>query len=196
MPNCDKKFGSKNDWKRHENTQHFMPEIWKCDVESCEVVCQNRDEFRAHAGKAHEIVDQSKLEAMLDKCRIGRNCETRFWCGFCNEIVEIKQTGDQAWTERFDHIGEHFSSRNQEQKDISEWKDVDPSRRSQEPSKDDSDTGDSRPSPVKKAKASRDGSRQSSNRPKLKRKREDGNKTGSSKKSRTLVSQGLICVSE
>ena len=27
---CTKSFGSKNDWKRHENSQHFRVEAWKC----------------------------------------------------------------------------------------------------------------------------------------------------------------------
>ncbi|KAK2799011.1 hypothetical protein FQN50_008638 [Emmonsiellopsis sp. PD_5] len=29
---CFKKFGSKNDWKRHENTQHFQLQSWRCPV--------------------------------------------------------------------------------------------------------------------------------------------------------------------
>ncbi|RWA07760.1 hypothetical protein EKO27_g7355, partial [Xylaria grammica] len=29
MPGCERRFGSKNDWKRHENTQHPMSETWR-----------------------------------------------------------------------------------------------------------------------------------------------------------------------
>lgn len=28
--NCPRRFGSKNDWKRHENTMHWQTEAWKC----------------------------------------------------------------------------------------------------------------------------------------------------------------------
>ncbi|QSS65633.1 C2H2 zinc finger domain-containing protein [Histoplasma capsulatum] len=31
-PRCFKSFGSKNDWKRHENTQHFQLRCWRCPV--------------------------------------------------------------------------------------------------------------------------------------------------------------------
>ena len=30
--NCSKVFGAKNDWKRHENSQHHQLECWKCDI--------------------------------------------------------------------------------------------------------------------------------------------------------------------
>lgn len=29
---CNKVFGAKNDWKRHENSQHHQLECWKCDI--------------------------------------------------------------------------------------------------------------------------------------------------------------------
>jgi len=31
---CNKVFGAKNDWKRHENSQHHQLECWKCDIRS------------------------------------------------------------------------------------------------------------------------------------------------------------------
>ncbi|KAF2756751.1 hypothetical protein EJ05DRAFT_502244 [Pseudovirgaria hyperparasitica] len=31
-PKCHKKFGSKSDWKRHENSQHFQNEGWRCEI--------------------------------------------------------------------------------------------------------------------------------------------------------------------
>ncbi|KAI1350836.1 hypothetical protein F5Y01DRAFT_305027 [Xylaria sp. FL0043] len=184
MPDCDKRFGSKNDWKRHENTQHFMSEMWRCDEESCEKLCQRREMFKAHLEKDHQITEQNDLDAKLEKCRFGRNCEARFWCGFCQKMLEIKQKGHQAWAERFDHIDEHFSGRNDRtRKDPSEWKDFD----FLTPSKDDfSEEDDSRPAP-KSTK-----SQHSLGHSKSKRKRDDAANLGNSKKARTQ-DRGLSC---
>ncbi|KAI0479737.1 hypothetical protein F4859DRAFT_529876 [Xylaria cf. heliscus] len=197
MPDCDKKFGSKNDWKRHENTQHFMLEMWRCDVEPCEKVCYRREVFRGHLEKDHQLTDQNTLEAKLEKCRVGRNCEARFWCGFCQKIIEIKQKGIQAWAERFDHIDEHFTGRNGTQKVISEWKNFDTSRRSKEVSREDSDDGSQSCSSTRNVKpphSTRQGSHPSSlGHTRSKRKRNDSDNVGNSKKARGLESRGLIC---
>ncbi|RYP55378.1 hypothetical protein DL768_000133 [Monosporascus sp. mg162] len=105
FPTCNKRFGSKNDWKRHENSQHFLLEVW-------------------------------------------RNCEARFWCGFCQAIIESKQKGLGAWSERFDHIDNHFAGRNNfTRKEISDWKNVDPDQPSKDLSAPDSDDSDGSPSP-------------------------------------------------
>ncbi|KAI1293961.1 hypothetical protein F5Y03DRAFT_411169 [Xylaria venustula] len=185
MPGCDKKFGSKNDWKRHENTQHFQLEMWGCDEESCEKLCHRREMFRAHLEKDHQIADQSILDAKLEKCRVGRNCEARFWCGFCQKIVEIKQQGQQAWAERFDHIDEHFSGRNDRaQKGISEWKSFDLPFSNNE---DFGDGDDSYPS-TKNAKAQR-----SLSHTKSKRKRADGGNGGHPKRTRTQGRSVVCC---
>lgn len=114
---CNKIFGSKNDWKRHENSQHFHLETWRCDEERleggvCAKVCYRRQTFSDHLVKAHKMsVDDDAFKAKLDNCRIGRNCQSRFWCGFCNKLVELKKRGVDAWTERFDHIDDHFMGR-------------------------------------------------------------------------------------
>ncbi|KAJ8133226.1 hypothetical protein O1611_g401 [Lasiodiplodia mahajangana] len=169
MPDCHKRFGSKNDWKRHENTQHFMVESWRCDEERCEAVYYHREQFKAHLEKDHQIGDQSQLEAKLEQCRVGQNCEARFWCGYCEKIIEIKEKGHQARNERFDHIGDHLSGRNGATKDVSEWKDPDPSQRSKELLKD------------------------APGHSKHKRKRGDSNTPGNSKRNRMVTSQGLVC---
>ncbi|KAI1419700.1 hypothetical protein F5Y12DRAFT_720400 [Xylaria sp. FL1777] len=184
MPDCDKRFGSKNDWKRHENTQHFMLEMWRCDEESCEKLCHRREMFRAHLEKDHQIADQNKLDAKLEKCRVGRNCEARFWCGFCQKIVEIKQQGHQARAERFDHIDEHFSGRNDRaRKGIGEWKSFNLSRRSTE----DFEEGDDSYPSTKHSKEQYPLSHSKS-----KRKRDDSGILGNSKKAR-VQSRGLVC---
>lgn len=113
---CNKTFGSKNDWKRHENSQHFHLETWRCDVErpeggACAKVCYRRQTFHDHLVKTHQMSDPDTTKEKLDSCRIGRNCQSRFWCGFCNKLVELKKKGVDAWTERFDHIDDHFMGR-------------------------------------------------------------------------------------
>ncbi|KAK5634661.1 hypothetical protein RRF57_010374 [Xylaria bambusicola] len=179
MPNCDKRFGSKNDWKRHENTQHLMLEMWKCDEERCEKHCPRREMFRAHLEKDHQITDPIVLDARLEKCRVGRNYDTTFWCGFCRKIIEIKQHSNQPLLAvRFDHIDEHFSGRNdQRRKDISEWKDFDRSWSSKE---DFGDEDEACP-PPKNDKAQ-----------KPKRKRDDRGNLSNTKKAR-LQSRGMLC---
>lgn len=155
FPTCSKRFGSKNDWKRHENSQHFLLEVWRCDVQCsdlpsdiCGKVAHRREPFRVHLQTYHGMQDRKALETKLESCRIGRNCEARFWCGFCQAIVESKQKGLGAWSERFDHIDDHFAGRNNfTRKEISDWKNVDPDQPSKDLSAPDSDDSDGSPSP-------------------------------------------------
>ncbi|KAJ3945104.1 uncharacterized protein N0V96_005127 [Colletotrichum fioriniae] len=71
--------------------------------------------------------DSSNIEKVLEKCRVGRNGEPKFWCGFCVEIFEIPEKGVNAWAERFDHIDNHYAGRGGfTKKDHSQWVAVDP----------------------------------------------------------------------
>ena len=113
---CNKSFGSKNDWKRHENSQHFQLEVWRCDQGSksagsmlCRKVYHRREVFRTHLQRDHGIQSTAEIDGKLDRCRVGRSCEARFWCGFCKHVVEIKEKGPPAWTARFNHIYDHYS---------------------------------------------------------------------------------------
>ncbi|KAI4867329.1 hypothetical protein F4820DRAFT_457023 [Hypoxylon rubiginosum] len=134
FPGCSRHFGSKNDWKRHENSQHYMLEHWRCNEkqadnpsEVCGKVVQRRELFKQHLDSCHHVKDQATLDRKLEACRVGRNCDTRFWCGFCQEIVEIKKQGVNPWTERFNHIDDHFHGRNnQEKREISDWREENP----------------------------------------------------------------------
>ncbi|TAQ90940.1 hypothetical protein B7494_g703 [Chlorociboria aeruginascens] len=113
---CNKTFGSKNDWKRHENSQHFHLESWRCDVEKlgggvCAKVCYRQHTFQDHLKKEHQISDVGSLKIKVENCRMGRNCQARFWCGFCSKLIDLKKLGLEAWTERFDHIDDHFMGR-------------------------------------------------------------------------------------
>ncbi|RGP58706.1 hypothetical protein FSPOR_11829, partial [Fusarium sporotrichioides] len=124
--NCNKTFGSKNDWKRHESIQHYQLEIWVCDCikastgEPCDKVCHRRESFRNHLTKEHQVSDPRELEEKVDTRRTGRHCDAHFWCGFCQETIKTKET-DNTWTKRCDHIDDHFSGRDVPQRHISEW---------------------------------------------------------------------------
>ncbi|RAL58562.1 hypothetical protein DID88_003338 [Monilinia fructigena] len=70
--------------------------------------------------------DQDDVKIMAEACRIGRNCQARFWCGFCKKLIDLKKKGHDAWAERFDHIDDHFMGRRELQKQgIQEWVPVD-----------------------------------------------------------------------
>lgn len=128
---CNKIFGSKNDWKRHENSQHFHLETWRCEEQkpeggACAKVCYRRLSFQEHLKKEHNMSNDDNIKAKLDASRIGRNGQERFWCGFCNKLVELRKKGLEAWTERFDHIDDHFMGRhNFPKQSIQDWIPVD-----------------------------------------------------------------------
>ncbi|KAK1828291.1 hypothetical protein QBC39DRAFT_333424 [Podospora conica] len=126
---CDKKFGSKNDWKRHENSQHIQLEFWRCTERAegrsapCAKICHRRKTFSKHLTQAHGIKDEEALDKRCADSRNGRNFESRFWCGFCQQAIEFKQHDGLALSERFDHIDAHFTGRGGNLKmDIGEWK--------------------------------------------------------------------------
>jgi hypothetical protein len=113
---CKKTFGSKNDWKRHENSQHFHLETWRCDEErpeggACAKVCYRKQTFQDHLKKEHGKSDAQYINLKTEICHMGRNCQARFWCGFCKGLIELKKRGLEAWAERFDHIDDHFMGR-------------------------------------------------------------------------------------
>ncbi|KAK3499040.1 uncharacterized protein B0T23DRAFT_306819 [Neurospora hispaniola] len=135
--NCSKNFGSKNDWKRHENSQHLQLEIWRCDEKQqqqqqqqgvvddrnrvCGWVAHRRESFRTHLSKEHSM-DDTTMEKKVTECHIGRNCESRFWCGFCRKTIEFQKDKKLAWSARFDHIEDHFIGRNGvRQQNIKDW---------------------------------------------------------------------------
>ncbi|KAK3402774.1 hypothetical protein B0T20DRAFT_7418 [Sordaria brevicollis] len=143
--NCSKNFGSKNDWKRHENSQHLQLEIWRCDEKShshhsknnnnnngaagvvCGWVAHRRESFRTHLSKEHNIVSEPAIEKKVTECHIGRNCESRFWCGFCRKTIEFQKDKKLAWSARFDHIEDHFIGRNGvRQQNIKDWEFIEP----------------------------------------------------------------------
>ncbi|KAL8860144.1 MAG: hypothetical protein Q9178_003408 [Gyalolechia marmorata] len=111
FPGCSKKLGSKNDWKRHENTQHYQIETWRCHEASkssaigqCASIFYRREQFQGHLRDKHQIQDDKRIQEQCTLYRIGRNGQGKFWCGFCQKIIELKRKGLEAWEERFGHI--------------------------------------------------------------------------------------------
>lgn len=111
FPDCHKKLGSKNDWKRHENTQHYQIETWRCHeyseksaIGQCASVFYRREQFQGHLREKHQIRDEKNIRDQCKRYHIGRNGQNAFWCGFCKQIVELKTKGLDAWEERFSHI--------------------------------------------------------------------------------------------
>lgn len=67
-----------------------------------------RESFKSHLNESYSIRDETIVRAKSQGCRIGRNCQSRFWRGFCRKLVEFRKRGLEAWNERFDHIGDHI----------------------------------------------------------------------------------------
>ena len=113
---CNKTFGSKNDWKRHENSQHYQLETWRCHeqvptskIGTCAKIFFRRDPFQGHLRRDHGRRDEDYIREQCRKRRIGRNWQNGFWCGFCKAIVKLSTRGLEAWDERFNHIDDcHF----------------------------------------------------------------------------------------
>ncbi|KAL7801451.1 hypothetical protein V8C43DRAFT_301447 [Trichoderma afarasin] len=120
---CCKKFGSKNDWKRHESSQHFQLESWNCNIPGCDKVLPRRELFKWHLINHHNEQDSQKIDKLQEECRLGRHCDPRFWCGFCDKFVEITGEVVNSWTKRCDHIDSHlFGKDGLEKKDMSQWR--------------------------------------------------------------------------
>lgn len=121
---CGKLFGSKGDWKRHENSQHFQLELWKCGVippglgALCGKLSFRRESHTTHLRNVHNIIDKTEIATKTKEAHIGRNNFKTFWCGFCptipgqdspkGRVVLLKKGGLDGWDERFDHLGKHF----------------------------------------------------------------------------------------
>lgn len=123
-PKCHKRFGAKSDWKRHENSQHFQLESFRCQLTSpssqtpCGELFYRAEIFKSHLLEEHKMTQSEQVEHEVKMRRIGKNGQGQFWCGFCQKIVRLEKKRNAAWDERFDHIDNHFSK---EGKKIGEW---------------------------------------------------------------------------
>lgn len=111
---CFKSFGSKNDWKRHEQSQHEQEDCWRCPI--CPfVVYHQQENLVNHMVDAHAEYTGREEEAIqiASNNSITRNFQGRLWCGFCNEIIvlEKEKRGVEAINFRFDHVADHFKEK-------------------------------------------------------------------------------------
>ena len=117
LESCSKRFCSKSDWKRHENSRHYQMETWRCHAQNlensgfdCATLYHRKEEFRRHLQSSHSM-DDDAIHRNCEAYRIGRKNQTRFWCGFCERLVDLNKKGPEARDERFDHIASlHFSN--------------------------------------------------------------------------------------
>ncbi|KAF1837483.1 hypothetical protein BDW02DRAFT_491271 [Decorospora gaudefroyi] len=121
-PKCHKRFGAKSDFKRHESSQHFQLEAFRCaEIQASGATCgahEHREEaFRNHLKTQHNIPPE-ELPARIKRSKIGKNCQGSFWCGFCQVVRQLSSRRNAAWDERFNHIAHHFEK---EKKNIDEW---------------------------------------------------------------------------
>lgn len=131
---CNKRFGSKNDWKRHENSQHYQLELWKCNeryaggTELCGKAFDRSEQLKVHLSKDHNIKNPVTVEDKLQDCLDDRKYEVSFWCGFCREIVKVKKgLKTRMWVGRSDHVDDHLKGQNGRKMDFCDWQDPDPS---------------------------------------------------------------------
>ncbi|KAL4927900.1 putative C2H2 finger domain protein [Aspergillus undulatus] len=103
---CYKTFGSKADWKHHEQSQHFGVQGWHCTLPIPTSTTRSRG-----PDQTHKISDNKEIQISICKDQLGWKGEPQFWCGFCQGIVHLRGNRLTAWNQRFDHIDrDHFKT--------------------------------------------------------------------------------------
>jgi hypothetical protein len=64
------------------------------------------------------MMSEEALNDKRESCWIGEGYQTRFWCGFCRVLIDLKIEAVDSSNERFDHIDYHFIK---EGKTIETW---------------------------------------------------------------------------
>jgi hypothetical protein len=64
--------------------------------------------YITHLQSMHSV-DDDIVDQQVREQRIDRSCRSRFWCGFCGEILPLQKKGLEGANERFDHIEGHFA---------------------------------------------------------------------------------------
>ncbi|EPS37255.1 hypothetical protein H072_9040 [Dactylellina haptotyla CBS 200.50] len=129
------RFGSKDDWRRHEEHRHYQSEFYKCpggSHESCRGAWPGRQEFERHLDEQHGSIisgwtlldgsiNEDARKDFLQKHHNGTDyVEDNFWCGFCAKLIPIppEMKGRRGKEIRVNHVADHF---HKEQKDIRLW---------------------------------------------------------------------------
>ena len=141
---CSSTFGTKNEWKRHVNTQHMRLGYWRCDQcdhsERKPNDFNRKDLFIQHVRRMHPIDDvktvkskasrpktakndpeEQAMAAIALKCfRCIRSPPEQSGCLFCDAVFK----GPCTWDERLEHIGRHMDTTKKENEapvDPREW---------------------------------------------------------------------------
>ena len=118
---CNSRHGSRSDWKRHEESQHVLHESWKCtmtvsDGGNCFADLTSEVELQSHLTITHDLSAKDVTSTFCEQMRLGQNASDRFWCGFCQGIIDQKaRIGCDPREMRMQHIGDHF-----DQQDLSD----------------------------------------------------------------------------
>ena len=87
-------------------------------VTPCAEPFYDKHEMIAHLQERHRLVNDAEVEGICSSQRIGGNITGSYWCGFCREVMPLKNSEQKGWDERFDHIGRHFHP---DARKITEW---------------------------------------------------------------------------
>lgn len=128
---CTKRFGSRNDWKRHEEKQHAQREQWRCQLPAvgggaCGRLYGDRERMSQHLHDRHGHEGYQRdspvhLDA-IEASNIGGERHQNFWCGFCNGHVSRGKAAYSSKVDpRFHHIGDHYDKRKES---IDDWVDI------------------------------------------------------------------------
>ena len=129
---CDERYSKCKNWNRHEVSQHFLSEMWRCNFDGrqddpdlgkkCSRLCHDEQGFAEHLQADHGIgAGTEESKAQCSNMRLGRDGHYNFWCGFCDNIIKQKGIQLDAYDVRSKHIRDHF------EKDhcrIGDWIDV------------------------------------------------------------------------
>ena len=125
---CESRFGSKNEWKRHVNSQHLCPGFYRCNIGHCRDDpsrpndFNRKDLFTQHLRRMHCPVKRDEhnptyrrwnanLGALTDTCYISKRAPPpQSCCPFCPKTFE----GDGSWEDRMEHVGRHLEKAEQE----------------------------------------------------------------------------------
>lgn len=142
---CAADFGSKNEWKRHVNTQHMRLGFWRCD--QCPQMDRKPNDFnrkdlfvqhlrRMHPieaaiqseivkpakRKMHDDVEEQTLAEAVPRCFVKlRTPPVSSSCVFCDATFE----GFGKWEERMEHVGRHMEAMKKGREDplpLSAWR--------------------------------------------------------------------------
>ena len=136
MYGCTSTFGSKNEWKRHVNTQHMRLGYWRCDQCDCGNRKHNdfnrKDLFIQHVRRMHPVgnakpaktsksstrvsrdkTDDAILAAIADRCFVRvRSPPEESGCHFCDlNFVGDPRECQSRWDERLEHLARHMGAK-------------------------------------------------------------------------------------